>query len=138
VRTSGERAWCPLPHCRLADTSPYVSSSVRFDQSAAWAIRGHSRSASPRENGFVASLARPGGNLTGLTQMAPELSGKRVELFKEAVPEMSRVGVLWHPGVLSDATGRIMLGETEAGARGARLQLQRFEAQGPDDFETHR
>jgi putative tryptophan/tyrosine transport system substrate-binding protein len=47
--------------------------------------------------GFAASLARPGGNTTGLTQMSPELAGKRLEILKEAVPRLRRVAVLWHP-----------------------------------------
>jgi putative ABC transport system substrate-binding protein len=49
----------------------------------------------PVGNGFVASLARPGGNITGLSSLAPELSGKRLELLKEIVPKLSRVAVLW-------------------------------------------
>jgi putative ABC transport system substrate-binding protein len=92
--------------------------------------------ADPVREGFVASLGRPGGNLTGLTQMAPELSGKRVEVFKEAVPEMARLGVLSHPGVLGEATGRIMLEEPDAGARASQLQLPRFEAQRPDGLDA--
>src|SRR5262249_14123084 len=48
--------------------------------------------------GLAASLARPGGNVTGLTSISPQLSGKRVELLKEAVPGVSRVAVLWNPG----------------------------------------
>jgi putative ABC transport system substrate-binding protein len=47
--------------------------------------------------GFAASLARPGGNTTGLTQMSPELAGKRLEILKEAVPRLRRVAVLWYP-----------------------------------------
>jgi putative ABC transport system substrate-binding protein len=48
----------------------------------------------PIGNGFVASLARPGGNITGLSRLAPELSGKQLELLKEIVPKLSRVAVL--------------------------------------------
>ena len=51
----------------------------------------------PVANRFVASLARPGGNVTGLTHIAPDLSGKRLELLKEVVPNLLRVGVLWNP-----------------------------------------
>jgi putative ABC transport system substrate-binding protein len=51
----------------------------------------------PVANRFVASLARPGGNVTGLTHIAPDLSGKRLELLKEVVPDLLRVGVLWNP-----------------------------------------
>ena len=52
----------------------------------------------PVAQGFVASLARPGGNITGLTNLAPELSGKRLELLKESFSKISRVAVLWDPG----------------------------------------
>ena len=50
------------------------------------------------ETGIIASLAHPGGNVTGLSKMTPELSAKRLELLKEMVPEASRVAVLWDPG----------------------------------------
>jgi ABC-type uncharacterized transport system substrate-binding protein len=91
--------------------------------------------ADPVQEGFVASLARPGGNLTGVTQMSPELGGKRLELFKGAVPRMTRVGVLAHPGLFGEATVRIMLEETEAAARASGVQLQHLEVQGPNDFD---
>ena len=53
----------------------------------------------PVEAGFVESLARPGGNVTGLTNLARELGGKRLELFKEAVPKLARVAVLYDPAI---------------------------------------
>jgi putative ABC transport system substrate-binding protein len=56
-------------------------------------------SSDPVGTGFVASLARPGGNVTGLSTMSPELSGKRLELLREAVPGLSRVAFLWNPDV---------------------------------------
>ena len=56
-------------------------------------------STDPVGTGLVASLAQPGGNITGLTNMAPELSGKRLELLREAVPGLSRVAILWNPDV---------------------------------------
>ena len=59
-------------------------------------------SSDPVGTGFVASLARPGGNVTGLSMISLELSGKRLELLKEAVPKLSRVAFLWNPGVRSD------------------------------------
>ena len=91
--------------------------------------------ADPVQEGFVAALARPGGNLTGLTQMAPQLGGKRLELLKEAVPRTTRVAVLSHPGVPSETTVRIMLDETESAARVIGVQLQRREARSPNDLE---
>jgi putative ABC transport system substrate-binding protein len=57
----------------------------------------------PIEGGIVTSLARPGGNITGMTLLAPELSAKRVELLKEALPHVARVGVLWNPSNLNAA-----------------------------------
>ena len=59
----------------------------------------------PVATGLVASLARPGGNITGLSGLAPELSGKRLELLKEAFPKVSRVGVFWNPASPSNALG---------------------------------
>ena len=81
--------------------------------------------------GFVASLARPGGNVTGLSSMSPEVSAKRLELLKEAVPGLSRVGILWNP----DVRGAVFdYKETEAAARSLRLQLQSVEVGHVDDF----
>ncbi|MBI2554481.1 MAG: ABC transporter substrate-binding protein [Candidatus Rokubacteria bacterium] len=87
----------------------------------------------PVAMGLVASLARPGGNITGLTSLWGELSGKRLELLKEVVPRISRVAVLWnpaHPGAI------LALRETEVAARSLGLQLQSLEVRGPNpDFE---
>jgi putative ABC transport system substrate-binding protein len=91
--------------------------------------------ADPVREGFVASLARPSGNATGLTQMATALDAKRLELFNEAVPRMVRVAVLSQPGIFSDTTVRIMLEETEAAARASRVQLTHLEAKSPGDLE---
>jgi len=91
--------------------------------------------ADPIGSGLVATLARPGGNITGLTFMASELGGKRLELLKETVPGMTRVGVLLHPGNPSEATLNSMLAETEAAARASGVQLQRLQAQGPNDLD---
>jgi putative ABC transport system substrate-binding protein len=82
--------------------------------------------------GLVASLAHPGGNITGLSGLAPELSGKRLELLKEAFPKVSRVGVFWNPASPSNVLG---WKETEAAARPAGLQLKSLEVKSPDDFE---
>ena len=86
-------------------------------------------------DGLVASLARPGGNITGSTFLGPELIPKRLSLLKEAVPGTSRVAVLWHPGVYSERTMGDMLNETEAAARTLGLQLQLLGARGPNDFD---
>jgi putative ABC transport system substrate-binding protein len=71
--------------------------------------------------GLVASLARPGGNLTGLSILAPELSGKRLELLKEAVPGLSRVAAILNP---TNPVYRLELQETQDAARSLGLQLQ--------------
>jgi len=78
----------------------------------------------PVEAGFVASLARPGGNITGLTHISRELIGKRLELFKAAVPGLSRVGVLWSP----DNTDRAVEFElAEEAARALGLEVRSLE-----------
>ena len=73
----------------------------------------------PVGNGFVASLARPGGNITGLSTLAPELSGKRLELLKEIVPKLSRVAVL---GSFNQPGYRTRLKETGTRRRGVRSE----------------
>jgi len=88
-------------------------------------------STDPVATGFVASLARPGGNVTGLSTMSPELSAKRLELLKAAVPGLSRVAIIWNP----DARGAVLdYKETEGAARSLRLQLQAVEVSRADDF----
>ncbi|HYJ16585.1 MAG TPA: ABC transporter substrate-binding protein [Candidatus Limnocylindria bacterium] len=87
----------------------------------------------PVANGFVASLARPGGNITGLATLAPELSGKRLELLKETVPRLSRVAVL---GASTTPGNAQNIKETELAARAFGLQLQYIDVQAPKDMET--
>jgi putative ABC transport system substrate-binding protein len=88
-------------------------------------------STDPVGTGFVASLARPGGNVTGLSNISPELSAKRLELLKEAVPGLSRVAIMWSP----DVRGAVLdYKETENAARSLRLQLQSAEVSRTDDF----
>jgi putative ABC transport system substrate-binding protein len=86
----------------------------------------------PVANGLVASLARPGGNITGLSTLAPELSGKGLELLQETVPKLSRVAVVWNPGNPGKTSS---FRETEDAARALRLQLQSLEVRGPNDVE---
>ena len=88
--------------------------------------------ADPVGNGFVASLARPGGNVTGLVNLLAGLSGKRLELLKEAIPGISRVGVLWNPENPSSVSG---FKETQEAAQALAMQLQSLEVRGPDEFE---
>jgi putative ABC transport system substrate-binding protein len=90
--------------------------------------------ADPVGNGLVASLARPGGNVTGLTNLSPELGGKLLELLKEVVPKLSRVAILMVGGLKSPAN-QLFVKETEQSARKMGIQLIPLAVQGPEDFE---
>ena len=91
--------------------------------------------ADPVGSGLVTSLARPGGNVTGLSNLAAELVGKRLEQLTQAVPGVSRVAVLWQPGVLGDRTEKEMLKAADVAARALGVGLQFVEARGPADFD---
>ncbi len=89
-------------------------------------------STDPVGTGFVASLAHPGGNITGLTGISPELNAKRLELLKEVVPGLSRVAIMWDPvvrGAVLDYNG------TQSAARSLQLQIQAVEVSRADDFD---
>jgi putative tryptophan/tyrosine transport system substrate-binding protein len=89
--------------------------------------------ADPVATGLVASLARPGGNVTGLTRLTRELSGKRLELLKEVVPRITRVGILWDATFAAEASGSATaLKEYEAAAPVLKLQLQSLEVRAPN------
>ena len=85
----------------------------------------------PLATGLVTSLARPGGNVTGLFLDFPELAGKWLELIREAVPGLTRVAVLWDP-----ATGSAQVKAAEAAARTLRLQIQPLQARAAADLEA--
>jgi putative tryptophan/tyrosine transport system substrate-binding protein len=102
---------------QVTDTIPIVMGSLNAD---------------PVATGLIASLARPGGNITGITEMAPQLSGKRLQLLKETVPSLSRVAVFSNP--LNPAYGPI-LKDLEAAAQTMGMELQRLEVRVPEDFE---
>jgi putative ABC transport system substrate-binding protein len=85
----------------------------------------------PVEMGLVADLARPGGNVTGLTTMSYELSAKRLELLKEILPSLARVAVLYAPDVRVAPT----LKELAVAAHALGIRLQPLEARGPQDFD---
>jgi ABC-type uncharacterized transport system substrate-binding protein len=89
----------------------------------------------PVRDGLVASLARPGGNITGLTFLGPELAIKRLELLKQALPAMSRVAALWHPGAYGDSTMKEMMGKLAAAAGTLQVQLQLVEVRGAAEFD---
>jgi putative ABC transport system substrate-binding protein len=87
----------------------------------------------PVGSGLVASLARPGRNVTGLSVLTTELVGKRLQLLKEAVPGISRVAVLLDP---THPTAALQLRETEVAARSLKVQLHVLEARAPSDFAS--
>jgi putative ABC transport system substrate-binding protein len=87
----------------------------------------------PVGSGLVASLARPGGNITGLSIMAPGLIGKQLEFLKEVLPTVSRVAVLWNPASPGHA---LAVREAEVAAQAVGVQLQLLEARGPDAFDS--
>ena len=87
----------------------------------------------PVGNGFVASLARPGGNVTGLSALSPEISGKQLELLKEIVPTLSRVAVL---GNSAEPANALVLREVELAAGAFGVKLQHLDVLGPKDIET--
>ena len=87
----------------------------------------------PVGNGFVASLARPGGNITGLSVLSPELSGKQLELLKEIVPKLFRVIVLANS---NEPANRKTLNELRSAAGAFAVQLQSFDVLRPKDIEA--
>jgi ABC-type uncharacterized transport system substrate-binding protein len=84
-------------------------------------------------SGLIASLARPGGNVTGLTLFAPELVGKQLELLKEIIPRISRVAMLWNP---ANRSIQPTVDQARGAARKLGLQLQVLEARRPEDIES--
>jgi putative ABC transport system substrate-binding protein len=87
-------------------------------------------SGDPVTEGLITSLARPGGNITGLSSLSPQLSGKRLELLKETLPAVSRIAVLWKAG------SALSLKMTEQAARRLHVELQRIESRGLDDVDN--
>ena len=88
-------------------------------------------SSDPAGAGFVASLARPGGNVTGLSTISPDTSGKRLELLREVVPKLSRLALLWNP----DSRGNLLdYKETELAARSLHVELQSVELSRVEDL----
>jgi putative ABC transport system substrate-binding protein len=87
--------------------------------------------ADPVEAGFIESLARPGGNVTGITMLVRKLAGKRVELLKEAVPKLARVAIFFEPVAAAAAE----MNEIQGAASALRLTIQRWEVGGVDGME---
>jgi len=86
----------------------------------------------PLGSGLVASLAQPGGNVTGMSLMAPDLGGKRLDLLKEVLPRVSRVAVLWNA---ANPYAALVFKETEAAGQTLGIEVQSLEVRGPDDFD---
>jgi putative ABC transport system substrate-binding protein len=105
----------PLAARRATATIPIVMSSA----------------GDPLGSGLVASLARPGGNVTGLSMMVPEMGGKRLQMLKQVLPGVSRVAILWNA---ANPYPALVFRQTEGAARGLGIQLQSLEVRSPGDF----
>src|SRR5262249_15007640 len=86
----------------------------------------------PLGSGLVASLARPGGNVTGMSLIVPDLGAKRLELLKELLPRLSRVAVFWNA---ANPYSALVYKETQAGGRTLGIDVQSLDVRGPDDFD---
>jgi putative ABC transport system substrate-binding protein len=87
----------------------------------------------PLGSGLVANLERPGGNVTGMSLMAPHLGAKRLELLKEVLPRLCRVAVLWNA---DNPYSVLVFKETQAGGRTLGIEVRSLEVRGPDDFDS--
>jgi putative tryptophan/tyrosine transport system substrate-binding protein len=90
----------------------------------------------PIAEGLVTSLARPGGNVTGLSNVTTDLIGKWLELLKQVVPGINLIAVLWKPDSLPEPARKVRLKEANESAQALGVQLQFVEALGPADFDT--
>jgi putative ABC transport system substrate-binding protein len=90
-------------------------------------------SSNPVAVGFVASLAHPGGNVTGVSLLAPEVAGKRLQLLKQLIPSVARIAVLWNP---DDPTVHLSVEQTQAAAATLALTLQILETRNADAINT--
>jgi putative ABC transport system substrate-binding protein len=86
----------------------------------------------PLGSGLVASLARPGGNVTGMSLMVPDVAGKRLELLKELLPQLASVAVLWNG---ANPYSTVVFKETQAAGRNLGTEVQSLEVRGPGDFD---
>jgi putative ABC transport system substrate-binding protein len=113
----------------MAYSTPAVKAAVGTTRSIPIVMSGV---VDPVATGLVANLGRPGGNVTGLSLMAPELVGKQMQLLKELVPKLSRVAVLWNP---ANPSGASQLREAKLATQTLNLQLQPLEARHPGDLD---
>jgi putative ABC transport system substrate-binding protein len=114
------------PHTRAARAAQQATSTIPVVVSGM---------GDPVGEGLVSSLARPGGNITGLTFLGPELVPKRLELLKETLPSASRVAALWDPGATGERAMKEVLREMEEAAPAVGVQLRLAEVRGPDEFD---
>ena len=92
--------------------------------------------ADPVASGLAATLARPVGNVTGLSLLVPDLVSKCVELLHEAVPNSREIAALWHPGDYGERTEANMIAGAEFAAQALGVRLRFYEVRGPQDFEA--
>ena len=92
--------------------------------------------ADPIGDELVASLSRPGANVTGTTFLGPELTAKRMELLKQAIPTISRIAVLWHPGAYGKRTNEGLLNETKSAATALGWRFQLVAAENPSELDV--
>src|SRR5919197_186188 len=113
----------------VAETTPAVQAIKNATATAAIVM---AAAADPVGSGLVASLARPGGNITGLSLILPELAGKRLELLREVLPRVARVAFLAHGG---NPAHKLFLKEAQDAAVGFGMQIQPLVIGGPEEFE---
>ena len=89
----------------------------------------------PVADGLVTTLARPGGNVTGLSNLTSELVGKCLELLRQGVPGVSRVAILWPPGAFTERTGEEVRKRAEVAGRALGMRVRFVETRGPEDFD---
>jgi len=111
------------------DTTPAIRAAMRGTSTVPIVM---AIAADPVGSGLVSSLAHPGGNVTGLSLMLPEISAKRLQLLKEVLPRVSRVAVLWHPDI---PWHKPMLKAIDAALPTSGLQALPIAVRGPDEFE---
>jgi putative tryptophan/tyrosine transport system substrate-binding protein len=115
----------------VTGSDPLIRAAIHATKMIPIVLTGGGRD--PVEAGYVESLARPGGNVTGITNLSRELSGKRLELLKAAVPKLARIAVLYDPGVPGDV---VQVKEVlPVAARALKLTIQPWEIRSADDFD---
>jgi putative ABC transport system substrate-binding protein len=117
------------PDVIVADATPAIRAAMQATSKVPVVM---ALAADPVGTGLVSNLARPGGNVTGVSLMLADLSSKRVQLLKDALPKITRVAVLWNPDI---AWHKVMLTEVETAARSLGLHLLVVPVEGPGELE---